>query len=196
MLPFLFLRPVWLADGETTLVDLPQLRDVQTLKKLFANLGVITREDGRHTHLQTSSLKTFSAVYDIVKTMRASILVLGPLLARYGMAQVSLPGGCAIGTRPIGFHLDGLQRLGASIAIEGGHICARAKRLYGNRIQLAFPSVGATENLLMAASLAQGESRIENAAKEPEDYRPGPVYQYDGRKGQWSGNFNTYGSGG
>lgn len=157
-----------LAEGETILQDLPQLRDVHTLKELLANLGANIATRGSETILQTSRLHTFFALYDIVKTMRASILVLGPLLARYGEGKVSLPGGCAIGTRPIDLHLAGLKKLGAEISLESGYVSARAKRLRGNRIALPFPSVGATENLMMAASLARGESAIDNAATEPE----------------------------
>ena len=157
-----------LAEGKTTLLDLPRLRDVETLKNLLGNLGAVVETEGNRTTLATSRLKTFAAVYDIVRTMRASILVLGPLLARYGTAQVSLPGGCAIGTRPLDLHLRGLQKLGAKFVIENGQVQARAKKLWGNRIELAFPSVGATENLMMAAALARGETVIERAAREPE----------------------------
>ena len=157
-----------LAEGQSTLVDLPHLRDIYTLKKLLTNLGALITTTGPQTCIKTSHLHTFSAVYDIVKTMRASILVLGPLVAKYGVGEVSLPGGCAIGTRPIDLHLKGLKKLGASISIEKGYVHARAKTLQGNQVSLEFPSVGATENLMMAASLARGETLIENAAQEPE----------------------------
>lgn len=157
-----------LAEGQSSLIDLPLLRDIQTLKKLLTNLGVAIQTKQRKTCIKASCLHTFSAVYDIVKTMRASILVLGPLVARYGVGEVSLPGGCAIGTRPIDLHLEGLKKLGAKISIEKGYVHVTAKRLQGNRIRLRFPSVGATENILMAATLARGETVIENAAKEPE----------------------------
>ena len=157
-----------LADGEVEINDLPDLRDVQTLIKLLSNLGVEVQRVGKRTRLQTSKVHTFSALYDIVKTMRASILVLGPLLARYGVGKVSLPGGCAIGTRPINLHLEGLQKLGADISIEQGYICAEVKQLRGCPIELPFPSVGATENLMMAAALAKGQTVIKNAAREPE----------------------------
>ena len=157
-----------LAEGQSTLMDLPHLRDVYTLKKLLTNLGALITTTGPQTCIKTSRLHTFSATYDIVKTMRASILVLGPLIAKYGVAQVSLPGGCAIGTRPIDLHLEGLKKLGASISIKKGYIHATAKKLQGNQVSLQFPSVGATENLMMAAALARGETLIENVAKEPE----------------------------
>ena len=158
-----------LASGEVELLDIPRLRDVQTLQKLLSHLGVDIQEDGASTRLRASGVQNFSARYDIVKTMRASILVLGPLLSRHGMAQVSLPGGCAIGTRPIDLHLEGLRQLGADISIVGGDVRAQSRgRLRGNRIPLPTPSVGATENLMMAAALAQGETLIGNAAREPE----------------------------
>ncbi|MCY4645230.1 MAG: UDP-N-acetylglucosamine 1-carboxyvinyltransferase [Bacteriovoracales bacterium] len=157
-----------LGEGKTVLKDLPVLRDIQTFKQLLTNLGGVIETKGRETLMESSSLKTFFAVYDIVKTMRASILVLGPLVARYGMGKVSLPGGCAIGTRPIDLHLEGLEKLGARVSLEAGHVLAKASRLRGNRIALPFPSVGATENVMMASSLAHGESVIENAAREPE----------------------------
>ena len=166
-----------LAEGQSTLMDLPCLRDIDTLKKLLTNLGVLITTTGPQTCIKTSHLRTFSAVYDIVKTMRASILVLGPLVAKYGVGEVSLPGGCAIGTRPIDLHLKGLKKLGASISIDRGYVHAKAKKLQGNQMSLEFPSVGATENLMMAASLAQGETLIENAAQEPEITRSCSIYQ-------------------
>ena len=160
-----------LAQGPITLQELPALRDVQTLQKLLEHLGVIISKQGDQTHFdlsQVSQTKKFVALYDLVKTMRASILVLGPLLARYGEARVSLPGGCAIGSRPLDLHLSGLKALGATVSTTSGQVHAKAKHLRGAHISLAFPSVGATENLLMAAALARGESRIQNAAREPE----------------------------
>ena len=159
-----------LLEGECRLGQTPHLRDVETFKKLLLNLGALVEVEDSWTKIKTDSLKSFSARYDIVKTMRASILVLGPLLARYGRAEVSLPGGCAIGSRPISYHLKGLAKLGAEINLESGYVQAkmRGKRLKGNRVTLDFPSVGATENLMMAASLAKGETVIENVACEPE----------------------------
>ena len=160
-----------LAQGPITLQELPELRDVQTLKKLLERLGVIISKQGDQTHFdlsQVSQTKKFFALYDLVKTMRASILVLGPLVARHGEARVSLPGGCTIGSRPLDLHLSGLKALGATVSTANGQIHATAKRLRGAHISLAFPSVGATENLLMAATLACGESLIQNAAQEPE----------------------------
>ena len=157
-----------LMEGESRLGNLPDLRDVQTLKKLLLNLGASIETDALWTVVKTDHLKSFSARYDIVKTMRASILVLGPLLARYGRGEVALPGGCAIGSRPITYHLMGLEKLGAKITLENGYVRAKTRGLRGSKITLPFPSVGATENLMMAAVLARGETLIENAAWEPE----------------------------
>jgi len=151
----------------------PKLADIRTTFKLLSGLGVrVDRESwdasGGGLMLQADSIKNFEASYDLVKTMRASFLVIGPLVARFGQARVSTPGGCAIGARPIDIHLKGLEALGATIEQSHGYIEARASRLRGAKIYLDFPSVGATENLMMAAALAQGTSIIENAAKEPE----------------------------
>jgi len=148
--------------------NLPNLRDVNTLLKLLEQMGV-KREAGRDSLiLDASGLDNPVAPYDLVKTMRASILVLGPLLARYGEAKVSMPGGCAIGARPVDQHIKGLQAMGAEISVEYGYIHARAKRLRGARICADMVTVTGTENLLMAAILAEGETVIENAAHEPE----------------------------
>src|SRR5262249_13730873 len=117
---------------------------------------------------KADAVNHLEAPYDLVKTMRASFLVLGPLLARFGRARVSTPGGCAIGARPVNIHLDGLQQLGASIRVQQGYVEAEAKRLRGARISLEFPSVGATENLMMAAALAEGTTVLDNTAREPE----------------------------
>ena len=148
----------------------PDLQDIKTTLKLLAHLGVVIepRLDKNAVSLCAKSLHTLDAPYDLVKTMRASVVVLGPLLSRFGKAKVSLPGGCAIGARPINYHLAGLERLGAQIELDNGYVIASAKRLHGNRVALEFPSVGATENILMAAVLAEGESLIENCAQEPE----------------------------
>ncbi len=147
---------------------LPRLRDIQTMKKILETFGVKITEENETTSFDASELKSFEATYDLVKTMRASIFVLGPLLGRIGKGKVSLPGGCAIGARPIDIHLKGLEKLGAEFQLEGGYVFGQTLGLKGGRIPLRFPSVGATENILMAAVLADGETVIENAALEPE----------------------------
>lgn len=159
-----------LADGPCHFSHVPNLQDIRTIIKALAHLGVQveSRLDGNQVSLNASDVHTFEAPYDLVRTMRASVVVLGPLLARYGKAKVSLPGGCAIGARPINYHLAGLERLGAEIELENGYVIASAKKLRGNRVAFEFPSVGATENLMMAAVLAQGETLLENCAQEPE----------------------------
>ncbi len=158
-----------LADGPCRLTHVPDLRDVSTMVTLLESLGVrVVREPGAPLVLDASAATQYRAAYDLVRTMRASVLVLGPLLARFGEAQVSLPGGCAIGARPINLHLKGLDKLGAEITIDEGYVCARSRRLQGARIYLDLPSVTGTMNLMMAASLARGSSLIENAACEPE----------------------------
>jgi UDP-N-acetylglucosamine 1-carboxyvinyltransferase len=150
----------------------PNLQDIRTTLKVLGHLGV--RSEAAFDRNQVDLTAAIAAdhpreaPYDLVRTMRASVLVLGPLLARFGEAKVSLPGGCAIGARPINYHLFGLERLGAEITLESGYVIARAKRLKGARICFEFPSVGATENIMMAAALAQGESVLENCAREPE----------------------------
>ena len=150
------------------LTNVPQLQDVSTTLKLLARLGVKAQRDGDRVSLDAGAVDSVEAPYDLVKTMRASILVLGPLLARFGEARVSLPGGCAIGQRPVDQHIKGLQAMGASISIEHGYVVARAARLAGARIVTDMVTVTGTENLLMAATLADGETVIENAAREPE----------------------------
>jgi UDP-N-acetylglucosamine 1-carboxyvinyltransferase len=151
----------------------PDLVDINTTLKLLTGLGVSvdkeswSRGSGDLT-IQAERVKNFEASYDLVKTMRASFLVIGPLLARFGRAHVSTPGGCAIGTRPVNLHLKGLAAMGASIDQVHGYVEARTQKLHGAKIYLDLPSVGATENLMMAASLAEGTTVIENAAKEPE----------------------------
>lgn len=147
---------------------IPDLMDVSTILKLLQSLGVKVTKNGDDMIVDASKLDNQHADYSLVKTMRASVLVLGPLLARYGVASVSLPGGCAIGARPVDIHLMGMEKLGAEIQIENGYIKAKCKKLIGTTIPLPFPSVGATENLMMAAVLAEGETIIENAAMEPE----------------------------
>lgn len=153
---------------------IPDLMDIHTTLKLLSRLGVTVEKDGRQAGgagqvaLQAGGLSGMEAPYDLVKTMRASFLVLGPLLARFGRARVSTPGGCAIGMRPVNLHLKGLAEMGAEIDLVHGYVEARAKKLRGARIYLDLPSVGATENLMMAGTLAEGTTVIENAAKEPE----------------------------
>lgn len=149
-------------------VDIPELMDVGTIIKLLQSMGVKVAKNGNETILDAAQLENQHADYSLVKTMRASVLVLGPLLARFGVASVSLPGGCAIGARPVDIHLMGMEKMGAEIQIENGYIKARATKLKGAVIKLPFPSVGATENIMMAAVLAEGETVIENAAMEPE----------------------------
>jgi UDP-N-acetylglucosamine 1-carboxyvinyltransferase len=158
-----------LADGPATIGNVPQLNDIATTLKLLRRMGVAAehRADG-NVVVDSAGIKEFLAPYELVKTMRASILVLGPLLGRFGHADVSLPGGCAIGARPVNLHVMGLQAMGASISIDNGYIRARAKKLKGARLVLDTVTVTGTENLLMAAACADGETVIENAAREPE----------------------------
>lgn len=158
-----------LASDKITFLEVPALRDIRTMHKLLEHLGMKIKEESEGTfsyHLDT--LESHEAPYDLVKTMRASICVLGPLLGRFKKAKVSLPGGCAIGTRPIDLHLKNLEKMGAKITIEGGYVLAETEGLKGTKLTLDFPSVGATENLMMAAVLAEGETIIEDAALEPE----------------------------
>ncbi|WP_018993520.1 MULTISPECIES: UDP-N-acetylglucosamine 1-carboxyvinyltransferase [unclassified Thioalkalivibrio] len=158
-----------LADGPMTIGNVPHLQDVTTTMELLGRMGVsLTVNERMRIEVDPTTLTQCVAPYDLVKTMRASILVLGPLLARFGEAEVSLPGGCAIGSRPVNLHLRGLEALGAEIDVEGGYIHARAKRLKGARVVFDQVTVTGTENLLMAATLAEGETLIENAAREPE----------------------------
>ncbi|HUF74283.1 MAG TPA: UDP-N-acetylglucosamine 1-carboxyvinyltransferase [Gammaproteobacteria bacterium] len=158
-----------LAEGPVLLGNVPHLNDVTTTVKLLRQMGVdVVLHDGSGIELDASGVSKFVAPYELVKTMRASILTLGPLLGRFGQADVSLPGGCAIGARPVDLHVSALKAMGASIEITGGYIRARAKRLHGTRIVLDTVTVTGTENLLMAAVLARGETVIENAAREPE----------------------------
>ena len=158
-----------LADDPVVVANVPHLQDVTTTIELLGRMGVsVTIDERMRIEVDASTLKECFAPYDLVKTMRASILVLGPLLARFGRADVSLPGGCAIGARPVNIHVAGLQAMGADIQIESGYIRARAARLKGARLVLDTVTVTGTENLMMAATLAQGQTIIENAAREPE----------------------------
>ena len=158
-----------LADGPVTVCNVPHLHDVTTTMELLGNMGVhLTVDEKLNTEVDTSTIHSFLAPYELVKTMRASILVLGPLLARHGRAEVSLPGGCAIGSRPVNLHITGLQAMGADIRVENGYIKARAERLRGAKLVMDLVTVTGTENLMMAATLAKGTTLIENAAREPE----------------------------
>ena len=158
-------------DKETCLEEVPNLDDVATISEVLRTLGVKVRHDKAEEklHVDATHIDNVTAPYDLVRKMRASFLIMGPLLARLGEAKISLPGGCAIGTRPIDLHLKGFEALGAEISIGHGYIEAKAPNgLKGARIYLDFPSVGATENILMAAAMAEGQSIIENPAQEPE----------------------------
>lgn len=158
-----------LATTPITLTNVPHLKDVSTLIKLIEGLGVTVTYEGDTVTVDTSTLSNHFAPYELVKTMRASILVLGPLLARYGTAKVSLPGGCAIGSRPVDQHLKALQALGAQIDVENGYVYAKkAGRLEGAPVNFDMVTVGGTENILIAASIANGTTVISNAAQEPE----------------------------
>jgi len=158
-----------LTEEDLIVSNLPLLDDIRNMKKLLLEYGVSIIKKNEQTIFNSKELLNIEADYDIVRKMRASILILGPLLSRLKRAKISLPGGCAIGTRPIDFHLHGLSRLGAKFTIENGFVKAEAPNgLIGNNINLPFPSVGATENILMSAVLAKGETIINNAAKEPE----------------------------
>ena len=158
-----------LAAKPVSIGNVPHLQDVTTMIELLGRMGVsVTIDDRMRVEADASTLNDSTAPYELVRKMRASILVLGPLLARYGHADVSLPGGCAIGARPVNIHVSGLQAMGADIRIENGYIRARADRLHGAVLNLETVTVTGTENLLMAATLAEGETIIENAAREPE----------------------------
>lgn len=158
-----------MADGPMTVGNVPHLQDVTTTMELLGAMGVtLVIDEKMAIESDTATMTTYVAPYDLVKTMRASILVLGPLLARFGEAEVSLPGGCAIGARPVNLHIQGLQAMGADVVVENGYIKAKAKRLKGATIVLDIVTVTGTENLMMAAALAEGTTLLENAAREPE----------------------------
>ena len=157
-----------LTADSVQLANVPQLQDVATMLKLLRQMGLRAEQEGSHLMLNGAAIDKLEAPYEMVKTMRASILVLGPLLARFGEAKVSLPGGCAIGSRPVDQHIKGLQAMGAEIHLEAGYIHARCKKLKGTRIVTDMITVTGTENLLMAATLADGETILDNAAREPE----------------------------
>ncbi|HHC72490.1 MAG TPA: UDP-N-acetylglucosamine 1-carboxyvinyltransferase [Thiotrichales bacterium] len=158
-----------LADDVVTVKNVPHLHDVTTTMELLGQMGVtLTVDETLNIDVDPRTIHSFYAPYELVKTMRASILVLGPLLSRYGRADVSLPGGCAIGSRPVNLHIQALEKLGAEIRVEGGYIRARADRLRGTSLVMDMVTVTGTENLMMAAVLAEGTTVIENAAREPE----------------------------
>ena len=158
-----------LAEGPMTVGNVPHLQDVTTTMELLGAMGIhIVIDEKMAIETDVSTIKQFSAPYELVKTMRASILVLGPMLAHFGEAEVSLPGGCAIGSRPVNLHIEGLQAMGADITVENGYIKAKADRLKGAKLVLDIVTVTGTENLMMAATLADGITVLENAAREPE----------------------------
>ncbi len=165
-LPILF--ATLLAEGEHTFTNVPLLKDIESTADLLASLGCTTKRDSTTFTVHVQKLKSVEASYELVRKMRASILCLGPILAKYGEAIVSLPGGCAIGTRPIDLHLDAMKALGATIELKDGYVLAKAKKLIGATVLFEKTTVGGTENLMMAATLADGKTIIENAAKEPE----------------------------
>jgi len=157
-----------LSQEPLALTNVPQLNDIGTMVKLLTQMGVTAERHAESLTLSAANIADKTAAYEMVKTMRASILVLGPLLARFGEAKVSLPGGCAIGARPVDIHIKGLEAMGASITIDAGYILARAAKLKGTRILMETVTVTGTENLMMAACLADGTTTLENAAREPE----------------------------
>ncbi len=157
-----------LASGESTINKVPGLRDVKTMGRLLTNMGAEFSHKGSKAIINTDKINNCEAPYELVKEMRASVLVLGPLLARFGRAKISLPGGCAIGARPINLHLMGLEKMGAKIELEAGYVIATAKRLKGASIYFDTSTVTGTENIMMAAALAKGVTVLENAAREPE----------------------------
>jgi UDP-N-acetylglucosamine 1-carboxyvinyltransferase len=178
-------------SGRTSVFrNVPQLNDIRTMGKLLARMGARVEpadKSGYALSINTDGLSSFEAPYELVKTMRASVLVLGPLVARHGQGTVSLPGGCAIGARPIDQHLKGLEAMGAKILLEHGNVVARARRLHGAAIVCDVPTVTGTENLMMAATLAKGRTTIENAAREPEVEELGRVLNKMGARVQGAG---------
>jgi UDP-N-acetylglucosamine 1-carboxyvinyltransferase len=157
-----------LTSGVSIIEKVPNLRDVHTVGQLIKHLGAEFSYENKKAVINTKRIRMLNAPYELVRTMRASVLVLGPLLARFGKAKVSLPGGCAIGARPINLHLMGLEKMGVNIELESGYVMAKARKLKGTSIYLDIPTVTGTENLMMAAALAKGTTILENAAREPE----------------------------
>ena len=171
-----------LADEQVTVGNIPHLHDVTTMISLLGQMGVsVTVHEDMQVEVDARTIREFAAPYDLVKTMRASILVLGPLLGRHGQADVSLPGGCAIGARPVDLHVAGLRAMGAEVEIVDGYIRARSGRLRGTHLLMDKVTVTGTENLMMAACLAEGETVIENAAREPEVIDLAAFLSRDGR---------------
>lgn len=157
-----------LAKGKSVLREVPNLKDVHVISDLLRHLGAEVEYKGTTLTVDATNLTTYDAPYELVRKMRASFLVMGPLLARFNQTKISMPGGCAIGTRPIDLHLKGFKTLGAEVVMDHGFVEAKADKLTGSKLYLDFPSVGATENIMMAAVLAEGTTIIENAAEEPE----------------------------
>ncbi len=157
-----------LASGTYKIYNAPDLRDVKTMSQVLTAMGVDVKFENHTLTINTENISKYEAPYELVKKMRASIYVLGPLVGRFGYARVSLPGGCAWGPRPVDLHIEGIKKLGAEVELDAGYIIAKAKKLYGTKIHLDKPSVGATGNIMMASALARGTTLIENAAKEPE----------------------------
>jgi len=176
-----------LAPGKFRLTNIPHLRDIQSTEDLMASLGCKTALNNHELVIDVPEKAETTAHYDLVRKMRASILVLGPLLARFGEAKVSLPGGCAIGARPINFHLEALEKMGAKIKVDSGYVHANCKKLQGTSIRFPFASVGGTENIMMAACLADGETTLHNAAKEPEIEDLADILQKMGAKIEGAG---------
>jgi UDP-N-acetylglucosamine 1-carboxyvinyltransferase len=174
-----------LTSEEVRLTNVPRVKDVETILTLIAGLGAEVRADGGSVSLRVPKIRSDEASYELVRAMRASILVLGPLVARYGKAVVPLPGGCAIGSRPVNLHIAGLQKLGASISLEHGNIRAEADRLRGAEIEFEKKTVTGTENLLMAAALAKGETVLRNCAREPEVADLADLLNKMGAKIEW-----------
>jgi len=157
-----------LASGTYKIYNTPDLRDVKTMSQVLMEMGVVVKFENHVLTINTENISKFEAPYELVKKMRASIYVLGPLVGRFGYARVSLPGGCAWGPRPVDLHIEGIRKLGAEVELDAGYIVAKAKQLKGAKIHFDKPSVGATGNIMMASVLAKGTTVIENAAKEPE----------------------------
>ena len=157
-----------LTGGSHLLTRVPHLKDIQTIKAIMSGMGVVFQEEDGVLHVNSDGLREDEASYDLVKTMRASILLLGPLLSRLGRARISMPGGCAIGARPVNLHLKALAAMGVDMYLEGGYINAQVKRLKGTRVFFDIPTVTGTENVMMAAVKAEGQTILSNAAKEPE----------------------------
>ena len=174
-----------LTSEEVRLTNVPRVKDVETILTLIAGLGAEARADGGRVSLRVPKIRSDEASYELVRAMRASILVLGPLVARYGQAVVPLPGGCAIGSRPVNLHIAGLQKLGATITLEHGNIRAEADRLRGAEIEFEKKTVTGTENLLMAAALAKGETVLRNCAREPEVTDLAELLNKMGAKIEW-----------